>query len=210
MNLRELITERGKSGMIIISDVDGVHTSPKGGVKISVKPSSEFGNLFTLHDGVEVLELIPNNNAKNKEFSIAGFSGEEIIEFYQFHTPDGQAIVNLLKQGIRTIIISGRNAAPVLDRFKNKLGAETYLGIRDKLYFFQNFEESFDFGNVIFIADGHQDVPLLKFVSDAGGIAVATADCEEEAKNASGAQTLAKGGEGAFAEIVQEYLNFIN
>jgi len=208
MKPRELIKERGKPGMVVISDVDGVHTSPKDRVKIGAKPSDEFGTLFTLRNGVEVLELV-SPDKKDREFSIAGFTGEDIIELYQFQTPDGQVIVSLLQKGIRTIIISGRNAAPVRDRFENKLRAETYLGVKDKFAFFQDLEPDLDYANVIFISDGYQDVPLLKAVSDAGGIAVATADCDNEVRDASDAQTVSNGGEGAFAELARAYLDFI-
>mgnify|MGYP000979003240 CR=1 FL=1 len=105
------------------------------------------------------------------------------------------------------VIVSGRNAAPVRDRFDHKLGAETHLGVRDKLAW--STECGFDLRKVIFISDGHQDAPLLKAVHEAGGIAVATADAELQAKTASGVLTKAKGGEGAFAEMVRTYLSVI-
>ena len=66
-----------------------------------------------------------------------------------------------------------------------------------------------DFSNSFFIADGAQDAPLLEAVRKAGGISIATADAEEMAIKASDIQTQAKGGEGAFAELVQAYLDFI-
>jgi YrbI family 3-deoxy-D-manno-octulosonate 8-phosphate phosphatase len=204
-DLKHVFEQRFRPGMVVVSDVDGVHTSPQGGVRIAARPSQQFGVLFTLHNGVEVLELVAQGElAESVEYSIAGFSGEEIMEFYQFFTPDGQAVVNLLREGVRTVIVSGRNAAPVRDRFDRKLGAETYLGVRDKLQFFQRFGVALE--HMIFIADGHQDAPLLEAVSEAGGIAVSPADGEPEAKVVADALTVAKGGEGAFAELSRAYL----
>ena len=207
--LESLFKQRFRPGMVVISDVDGVHTSPLGGVRIAAKPSRRYGELFILRDGIEVLELIKTGaDFDPQEYSVAGFEEEEIMEFYRFFTPDGQAIVNLLSQGVRTIVVSGRNAAPVRDRFKCKLGAETHLGVRDKLAFFQDF--GVEFRQMVFIADGHQDAPLLQMVSEAGGIGVAPADCEPEVKNVADALTSVGGGAGAFAELARAYLEALN
>ena len=198
------MTERAEPDMVFISDVDGVHTSPKSGAKISARPDKAFGSLFTLTNGVEIIELRLTKDPKDCEYVIGGFVDEDIMEFYQFHTPDGQAVLNLLQKEIRTVIVSGRNAAPVRDRFENKLGAETHLGVRDKLIWARELD--FDLSSVIFISDGHQDASLLSAVHEAGGIAIAPADAELEAKTSSGALTSADGGEGVFAEVVQAYL----
>ncbi len=215
MSLTQVFKEKGKLGMVIISDVDGVHTSPGGGVKLSARLDEKFGSIFTLRDGIQLLELVPVNSSKQLEICVAAYEKEDIMESYQFHTPDGMGVIDLMSAGLRTIITSGRDSPAVQarfdtlvrNRFGDKLGAETHLGVRDKLAHFQSLE--IDFSNTIFISDGHQDAPLLQAVSDAGGIAVATADCEDEARDAADAQTIAKGGEGAFAELALGYLSFI-
>jgi 3-deoxy-D-manno-octulosonate 8-phosphate phosphatase KdsC-like HAD superfamily phosphatase len=215
MSLTQVFKEKGKLGMVIISDVDGVHTSPGEGVTLSARLDEEFGSIFTLRDGIQFLELVPANSSEQLVIFMANYEGKKIMESYKFHTPDGMGVIDLLSAGLRTIITSGRDSPAVKarfdtlvrNRFGDKLGAETHLGIRDKLAHFQSL--GIDFSNTIFIADGHQDAPLLQAVSDAGGIAVATADCEDEARDASDAQTAAKGGEGAFAELALECLSFI-
>lgn len=206
MTLEDLCKKKVAPGMIVVSDVDGVHTRPGGGVKISARPSSEFGTLFTLRGDTEVLDFAPTDeNIKNRELCVGGYENENIMEFYEFHTPDGQAVSDLLRRKAKLIIVSGRDAAPVRDRFENKLGAETHLGVSDKLDHFTNI--GLDFGKLIVIADGHQDVPLLNAVRLAGGISIAPADAEDEAKGAAECLTKAKGGEGAFAELANAYLS---
>ena len=208
ISLENLFKQKAVPGMVVVSDVDGVHTSPGGGVKITARSSDTFGTLFTLHDGTETLELISTDKKLcNQEYSVGGFAGEDIMEFYQFHTPDGQGILHLLRKKIKVIIVSGRNAAPVRNRFENKLGAETHLGISDKLEHFVSI--GLDFRKMIFVGDGHQDVPLLGAVRLAGGIAIAPADAEPEAARAAECVTDAKGGEGVFSEIACAYIDFL-
>ena len=216
MTLQELINKKAKRGMTVISDVDGVHTTRAGGVRIG--PKLEAGQpLIEVKDGLEILRLVPADvGARDIEVVLGGFSGLDVWEFYRFHTPDGQAVQNLLKANIRTIITSGRKAAPVQHRFgktlqydcgESVIRPEVYLGVKDKLQFFSDM--NVDFSNSFFIADGAQYAPLLEAVRKAGGISIATADAEEMAIKASDIQTQAKGGEGAFAELVQAYLDFI-
>lgn len=214
VTLKQALRERAVRGMTIISDVDGVHTSRDGGVKIG--PRIEGGNLVVeVRNGCEVLDLVPlDPKQRNVVVGLAGFVDSEVWEFYQFHTPDGQAVQELLKAGLRTIIVSGRKAAPVQDRFGHTLkhddGAtvhrpEVHLGVKDKLEYMKKVLGSLT--GCIFIGDGAQDAPLMAAVDFAGGVAVATADAEPEALAVATARTKAKGGEGAFAELVNEYLS---
>lgn len=216
-SLKELFAYKAGTDMVVISDVDGVHTTRAGGVRIGTRPSQE-GTVIEVHDGLEVLHLVPANpNLRNIEIILGGFVGQDVWEFYRFHTPDGQSVQNLLRAGVRTIITSGREAAPVRDRFGRTLkfedGAvirrpEVHLGVKDKYRYFTEMktEMKIDFSKVVVISDGDQDAALLRAVRDAGGVAVAPADAEPEAASAAHMLTQARGGEGAFAEMVQAFL----
>lgn len=214
--LDEIIAKKASRNMVIISDVDGVHTTRSGGVKIGQR-LSDSGLVFEVVDNLEVLELVPKDQDKYPvEAVFAGRIGESVSEYYRFFTPDGQGVQSLLKVGVRVLITSGRDAAPVRHRFgstlkyvdgENIVRPELHLGVKDKLSHFTQRE--MDFNRVIFVADGLQDASLLLAVRDAGGIAVATADAEPEAVEAAGVLTLSKGGEGAFAEVAHAYLNFL-
>jgi 3-deoxy-D-manno-octulosonate 8-phosphate phosphatase KdsC-like HAD superfamily phosphatase len=219
--LAALFESKGKSGMIFISDVDGVHTIPRDGAQITASPSKELGAMFTLTEDGRAQSLtvrpVADLAQSRKELVIAGFVESEVMELYRFHTPDGQAVQKLLEHGCRTIIVSGRTAAPVRVRFESTLyyddnqgvrhRPEVCLGVKDKLAYFS--EREIDFKNTIFISDGHQDAPLLQTVSNAGGIAVAPADADTEAKEAADVLTTSKGGGGAFAELARAYLDFL-
>lgn len=211
---------KARKGMIVISDVDGVHTRPEDGALITACPSLELGTLFSLCEdgGLRTLRLrsIDEKEQGKQELVIGGFLGSEVMEFYRFHTPDGQAVQNLLGQGCRTIIVSGREAAPVQDRFGSRLyhedsqgvhRPEVFLGVKDKLVWFMTLD--IDPREVIFITDGHQDVPLMKHINHGGGITIAPSDAEELAKKAADVCTSKGGGEGAFAELVDAYLHAV-
>lgn len=216
MSLKKVMSEKASPGMLIISDVDGVHTPRAGGV-ISCEPFP--GRVaFTLESGLEIIRMIPDaESLKNLEVVIGGFPKRPVWELYRFYTPDGQAIQNLLKAGNGIEIVSGREAAPVADRFGCTLkyadGDKMFrpgvsLGVKDKLLW--AYENNFDLSKTVFIGDGAQDAELMAAVKDAGGIAVATADAEEEAILAADAQTVALGGEGAFAELARLYLEAVD
>lgn len=204
--------------MTIISDVDGVHTRRDQGVRITVL-NEGVRRAFIYSDGLCTMELRPVDEQQEVMMVLGGFINQEVIELYQFHTPDGQGVQDILRAGLQLIIVSGRRAAPVAHRFGKSLYFDpgddqkirrpaVYLGVKDKLRFFteEDCPVHVNLGQSIFIGDGNQDAPLLAAVREAGGIAVTTPDGEAEALVAAEAVTAAIGGEGAFAELAREYI----
>lgn len=207
MNITELLRQKKASGITtVITDVDGVHTSRDEGVLILGRPAHESMPLFTLKKGVEVLELVPRRSetTNSKDFVLAGLEGDVVMELYRFDTRDGQGIIHLLAAGIRVIVTSGRDAAPVRHRFGERLGAELHLGVRDKHSYFTDL--GLVQSSTAFITDGHQDATLLQAVRDAGGVAVGVADSEPEVCAVAEALTESNGGDGAFAEFAHALL----
>ena len=187
----------------VLTDVDGVHTSREGGVSICDLLSSDIPNGFAEVNGDRVRALIPCDlygvPEKNVVRYIAGEEGNRVFEIYQFYTPDGQAVIDLLARGLAVTLISGRNSPCVRVR-AHALGARSALGVKKK-YQWLNEQGWFDPAKTLFVSDNDTDVDLLCAVREAGGIAIATADAQSEARTAAECVTRAKGGKGVVAEI---------
>jgi 3-deoxy-D-manno-octulosonate 8-phosphate phosphatase (KDO 8-P phosphatase) len=204
------------------SDVDGVHTSGTGGVTLCdvvAKSDVQLEGLLEISEdnyGNQLFSrlLVPctidGGIDHDAHISIAAYCDEGLkpaeanFELYQFHPPDGKVIEYLRTNGIRVCFISGRNSACVADRAR-KLGAESYLGEKDKLPRIQELAKV-PLSDIIFFGDHIQDVEAMLAIKEAGGVTIAPADAASEAIGAATYVTECDGGRGVLAEFFKVYL----
>ena len=126
-------------------------------------------------------------------------------EMKVFDVRDGQGIVSWHKAGFKSGIISGRDAAEIIQKRADELGIEfVRTGSRDKVRDFEDITQSLGIGpeSVAFIGDDIGDIELMKRV----GFAVAVSDAVEEVKIAAAYITKARGGRGAVREVIDMLL----
>jgi 3-deoxy-D-manno-octulosonate 8-phosphate phosphatase (KDO 8-P phosphatase) len=118
-----------------------------------------------------------------------------------FNSKDGLGLALFHRAGLRSGIISGRNAEAVARR-AGELGVEfVRQGDEQKV---QAFEEVLRVAGVTenevaFVGDDLSDIPLMK----RSELAVAVADAVEETRSVAQYVTQAKGGRGAVREVVE-------
>lgn len=118
-----------------------------------------------------------------------------------FNTHDGLGLSLLHRAGLKSGIISGRNAAAV-QRRANELGVEfVRQGHLDKVAAFKEILEqaNVEEGQVAYIGDDLPDIPLMRRVELAVAVSDATAECRSTAHHV----TRARGGRGAVREVVE-------
>jgi|SRR5687768_12977320 len=126
-------------------------------------------------------------------------------EMKVFDVRDGQGIVSWHKAGFKSGIISGRDAAEIVQKRADELGIEfVRTSSPDKIKDFEDITQSLRIGpeNVAYIGDDIGDIALLKRV----GFAVAVGDAVEEVKAAAAYITRARGGRGAVREVIDMLL----
>jgi 3-deoxy-D-manno-octulosonate 8-phosphate phosphatase (KDO 8-P phosphatase) len=126
-------------------------------------------------------------------------------EMKVFDVRDGQGIVLWHKAGNKSGIISGRDAAEIIQKRANELDIEyVRTGSRDKVRDFENIRGSLGIGpeSVAYIGDDIGDIGLMKRV----GFAVAVCDAVEQVKAAAAYVTSARGGRGAVREVIDMLL----
>jgi 3-deoxy-D-manno-octulosonate 8-phosphate phosphatase (KDO 8-P phosphatase) len=125
-----------------------------------------------------------------------GDGGEAIKAF---HVRDGHGIRQVMANGIRVAVISGRRSAAVATRCR-ELGIN-YLqqGIDDKLRAFEECCAHFeiDARHALCVVDDTTDLALMK----ASAVAVAVADAHPDVLRAAHRVTQFKGGRGAVREV---------
>lgn len=126
---------------------------------------------------------------------------EEGDEQKSFHAHDGLGLSLLHKAGIKTGIISGRNARAV-QRRAEELGIEyVRQGSIDKI---RDFEAALatmgiETNEVAYIGDDLPDIPLMQQAE----FAIAVADAAEETRSVAHYVTQAPGGRGAVREVAE-------
>lgn len=208
-SIQEVMARKAATITHVITDVDGVHTSRDAGVSICELLSKDIPYGFTEVNGDIIRPLIPCDvfgvPEKDGLVYISGKAGNPVFEVYRFYTPDGQAVIDLLSRNIAVWFISGRNSPCVRIR-ADALGAQAALGITEK-YPWLSRQEWFTPEATLFVSDNAVDAPLLKMISEAGGIAIAPADAQPEALEVADCITNASGGKGVIAEIVKALLS---
>lgn len=118
-----------------------------------------------------------------------------------FHVRDGQGIVSWHKAGLKSGVITGRDAGEILKARASELGMQ-FLKVRsvDKIKDLESIlaEAGVSAEETAFIGDDLADAPVMKKV----GFPVAVADAIPEVISAAAYVTQANGGNGAVREVV--------
>ena len=126
-----------------------------------------------------------------------------VQELKMFHVHDGVAITFAHRVGLRTGIVTGRRSESVAARVK-ELGMEIVeQGSWNKLESYEKIRAAtkLEDPQIAFMGDDLQDLPVLRRV----GFAVGVANAQEEVKKVCHLVTQREGGQGA----VREALDFI-
>ena len=118
-----------------------------------------------------------------------------------FSVRDGMGLDLLRRAGLRSGVISGR-VSEALERRSQELQIDFLRqGTSDKIRAFSEIllEARVDTGEVAFIGDDLNDIPLMQEAE----LAVAVADAAEETRKAAHFVTRAKGGDGAVREVIE-------
>ncbi|OIQ20760.1 MAG: hypothetical protein BM556_02120 [Bacteriovorax sp. MedPE-SWde] len=117
------------------------------------------------------------------------------------HTSDGYGLKLLMKNGIRTGVISGGDSVGVRQRFIDNLKLDfAYLGDEDKRKAFQRIlDDGYKPEEILFMGDEFFDVPLLK----KAGFAVTVPGAPFEVKSFADYVTTKEGGHAAVREIIE-------
>jgi len=125
-------------------------------------------------------------------------------EIKEFNVRDGLAVKLAQRVGIRVALITSRQS-PALQRRARELGiVELRQGAANKLEEMQSVAQKLDVSldEVLYAGDDLPDLaPMLR-----AGISAAPADAAPEVLACAGWKLTAKGGQGAFREIVERLL----
>jgi len=122
-------------------------------------------------------------------------------ELKAFNVKDGSGIKYLMRSGIRTAILSGRESPPVHHRAES-LGIDCCItGAVQKLPAYRKLVEQAGLSDseVCYVGDDLPDIPPMRFA----GFPVAVADAVEEVKHHAAYVTRAPGGRGAIREVAE-------
>jgi len=125
--------------------------------------------------------------------------------FKCFNAHDGMGIQILREQlGIIPVIITQEETGIVSARARKLKIEHVFQGVRDKGSILAPLLEKLQigYGEVLFVGDDINDLPLLRRV----GVAVAVADAIERIKSEVHYITRSRGGEGAIRELVEMIL----
>ncbi len=132
------------------------------------------------------------------------YLGSQEMEFKRFHVHDGMGITLLRVAGLRVGILTGRTSEAVTLRSK-ELGIDmVYQGSSNKLKGYAYLKERYGFedGEVLYVGDDVQDIPILKRVA----IPVSVRDGDDEVKRYAAYVTKRRAGDGAVREIANWFL----
>ncbi len=124
-----------------------------------------------------------------------------LFEVKMFDSQDGIALQWLHREGIRTGLISGRDAESTGERARTSHMAYCYMGNTEKLPIFQEIlaDSGLAPEEIAYIGDDLTDAILMKRV----GLAVAVANAVPEVKAMAHYVTAAPGGSGAVREATE-------
>lgn len=128
-----------------------------------------------------------------------------LFEVKMFDSQDGIALQWLHRMGIRTGLISGRDAESTRERARSSHMAYCYMGNTEKLPIFQEIlaDSGLQPEEIAYIGDDLTDAILMKRV----GLAVAVANATPEVKAMAHYVTSAPGGSGAVREAAELILD---
>ncbi len=128
-----------------------------------------------------------------------------LFEVKMFDSQDGIALQWLHRMGIRTGVISGRDAESTRERARTSHMAYCYMGNTEKLPIFREILEDSGLApeEIAYIGDDLTDAILMRRV----GLAVAVANAVPEVKALAHYVTAAAGGAGAVREATELILD---
>lgn len=128
-----------------------------------------------------------------------------LFEVKMFDSQDGIALQWLHRMGIRTGLISGRDAESTRERARSSHMAYCYMGSTEKLPIFQEIlaDSGLQPEEIAYIGDDLTDAILMKRV----GLAIAVANATPEVKAMAHYVTSAPGGSGAVREAAELILD---
>lgn len=122
-------------------------------------------------------------------------------ELKAFSVKDGLGISAINKEGVRVVVITGRESKIVMRRFK-ELGVEcVFQGVRNKVLFIDEYLKinGISYDQVAYIGDDINDLPVMLKV----GFAACPKDAVAEVKEVSHYVSSQNGGEGAVRDIIE-------
>lgn len=128
-----------------------------------------------------------------------------LFEVKMFDSQDGIALQWLHRMGIKTGLISGRDAESTRERARTSHMAYCYMGNTEKLPIFHEILSDSGFlpDEIAYLGDDLTDAILMKRV----GLAVAVANASPEVKGCAHYVTCAAGGSGALREATELILD---
>lgn len=122
-------------------------------------------------------------------------------EWKAFDARDGHRLVMAAREGIRTVLITGRSSEAVARRAAELGVHRVYQGVRDKGAVFERFlaEEGVAAEETAYCGDDLVDLPALR----RAGLAAAVGDAVPEVRSAADWVASARGGRGAVRELVE-------
>ncbi len=161
-----------------------------------------MGHFEALAKAVKILMLVMDVDGvlTNGDVSYTS-SGEEIKTF---NIKDGYGLVNAEKNGLITVIITGRSSLAVAQRAKELKISHVYQGVGDKLVVLKQLCEqlSISLDQVAYVGDDIPDLTVLQNV----GLACCPHDAVDEILAVCDYITSRDGGRGAVREIVDMIL----
>tara|TARA_A100001037_G_scaffold132793_1_gene120463 strand:- start:9613 stop:10149 length:537 start_codon:yes stop_codon:yes gene_type:complete len=131
------------------------------------------------------------------------YAGLEIMK--QFNVHDGYGGKLLLEKGVAVAVLSGRKDGSSVARV-NDLGWDIVgLGVDDKLKILSSYlkEKKINFSQVVYLGDDLNDLECIQ----SSGLGCCVADSQALLKKESDFILSKRGGEGAFRELVDLFLN---
>jgi len=128
-----------------------------------------------------------------------------LFEVKMFDSQDGIALQWLHRAGIRTGLISGRDAESTRERARTSHMAYCYMGSTEKLPIFEEIlaDSGLKAEEIAYVGDDLTDAILMK----RAGLAVAVANAVPEVKAMAHYVTSAAGGSGALREAAELILD---
>jgi N-acylneuraminate cytidylyltransferase len=131
------------------------------------------------------------------------YYGAEGEMLKRFHVRDGHGMARARRLGLELAVISGENSPSAAARMRASGVTHYFPGVKDKLPIVRDLAArlGLTLAAVAYVGDDELDLPCLRAVDEAGGLACAPADAHPAILAAVARVTQARGGEGAVREV---------
>ncbi len=126
-------------------------------------------------------------------------------EYKKFNTRDGMAFQLLREAGIKTGIVTGENSHAAKRRAEKLQTDYIEIGCKDKLTTVKCIceKEGISLSQLCYVGDDLNDLPIMRAVSDSGGITACPANAVTEVRSIATYVCENSGGHGAVREIIE-------